>query len=319
MPLDRHAKRLLDMISAGRSEGSVQPTADSLRRSMLRLAEAADARNVPIGGIEDRTAPGLGGPIALRIYTPTDADPGAIPCIVYFHGGTGVFCGIATHDGLCRILANSSGCRVISAEYRLAPENPFPAAIDDAMFVTTWVAENAAEFFIDPARLVVAGDSAGGTAAAVVCQLAAQAGTPLIALQLLLCPVTDLADETESRRMFAQGYFIERSTLAWAKEVYCGDADPSDPRVSPVRAPSLAGLPPAHIHTAEFDPMRDEGEAYARKLAEAGVPVRYTCHAGMIHHFYCMAGAIPQARNILASIGASLREALNHTATAAIS
>jgi len=137
-------------------------------------------------------------------------------------------------------------------------------------------------------------------------------------LQLLLCPVTDLADETESRREFARGFFIERSTLAWAKKAYCGDADYSDPRVSPLRAPSLAGLPPAHIHTAEFDPMRDEGEAYARKLEAAGVPVRYECHAGMIHHFYCMAGAIPQARNVLASIGESVRHALAQRASEAI-
>jgi acetyl esterase/lipase len=318
MPLDRHAKRLLEMISAGRSETVAQPTAESLRRSMLRLAEVADARHVPIGGIEDRMAPGANGPITMRVYTPVEADAGPIPCIVYFHGGTGVFCGIATHDGLCRLLANASGCRVISIEYRLAPEYPFPAAIEDAMAATMSIVENAATLEIDPARLVVAGDSAGGTVAAVLCQLAAQGGAPQIALQLLLCPVTDLAEETESRRAFAQGYFIERSTLAWAKEVYCGAADCSDPRVSPLRASSLAGLPPAHIHTAEFDPMRDEGEAYARKLEDAGVPVRYACHAGMIHHFYCMAGAIPQARNILGSIGASVREALTQAASGAI-
>jgi len=318
MPLDRHAKRLLEMISAGRSEHVVQPTAESLRRSMLRLAEVADARRVPIGSVEDREAPTPEGRIAMRVYTPVEADPGPLPCIIYFHGGTGVFCGIATHDGLCRLLANSSGCRVISIEYRLAPEHPFPAAIDDAVSVTRWIAENAAALDIDPARLVVAGDSAGGTLAAVLCHLAADVGAPQIALQLLLCPVTDLADETESRREFARGFFIERSTLAWAKKAYCGDADYSDPRVSPLRAPSLAGLPPAHIHTAEFDPMRDEGEAYARKLEAAGVPVRYECHAGMIHHFYCMAGAIPQARNVLASIGESVRHALAQRASEAI-
>lgn len=317
MPLDRHAKRLLEMISAGRGETVRQPTAESLRRSMLRLAEVADVRHVPIGGIEDRMAPGPDGPITMRVYTPLEAEAGPLPCIVYFHGGTGVFCGIATHDGLCRLLANASGCRVISIEYRLAPEHPFPAAIEDGMAATMSIVENAATLEIDPARLVVAGDSAGGTVAAVLCQLAAQAGAPQIALQLLLCPVTDLADETESRRAFAQGYFIERSTLAWAKNAYCDGADCLDPRVSPLRAPSLAGLPPAHIHTAEFDPMRDEGEAYARRLEGAGVPVRYACHAGMIHHFYCMAGAIPQARNIVGSIGVSVREALNQAASGA--
>jgi acetyl esterase/lipase len=207
---------------------------------------------------------------------------------------------------------------VISVEYRLAPEYPFPAAIDDALAATLAIVENAATLEIDPTRLAVAGDSAGGTVAAVLCQLAAQAGAPHIALQLLLCPVTDLADETESWRAFAQGYFIERSTLAWAKTAYCGAADCRDPRVSPLRASSLAGLPPAHIHTAEFDPLRDEGEAYARRLEDAGVSVRYVCHDGMIHHFYCMAGAIPRARNILSSIGASVREALSQAASGAI-
>ena len=318
MPVDRHAKRLLEMISAGRSETVAQPSAESLRRSMLRLAEVADARHVPIGAVEDCQAQGSDGPVAMRVYTPVEADPAPMPCIVYFHGGTGVFCGIATHDGLCRLLANASGCRVMSIEYRLAPEHPFPAAIDDAVSVTTWIIDNAAALEIDPTRLVVAGDSAGGTLAAVVCQLAARAGGPQIALQLLLCPVTDLADETESRREFARGYFIERGTLTWAKEAYCGDAEYADPRISPLRAPSLAGVPPAHIHTAEFDPMRDEGQAYARKLEAAGVPVRYECHSGMIHHFYCMAGAIPHARKVLASIGGAVREALSQTSSEAI-
>lgn len=319
MPLDRHAKRLLEMISAGRSETVARPNAESLRRSMMRLAEVADARHVPIAAVEDRVAQTSGGPIGIRIYTPIDADSSPLPCMIYYHGGTGVFCGIATHDGLCRLLANSSGCRVISVDYRLAPEHPFPAAIDDAMSVTQWIVEHSDALAIDPSRIVIAGDSAGGTIAAVVCQLAARQDGPSIALQLLLCPVTDLSEESASRREFAEGYFIERSTLAWAKDVYCGAADDSDPRVSPLRAPSLSGLPPAHVHTAQFDPMRDEGEAYAHRLELAGVPVRYVCHEGMIHHFYCMAGAIPQARQILGSIGASVRVALSQMPSAAVS
>jgi acetyl esterase/lipase len=307
MPLDRHAKRLIEMIAAGRREGAGELTAESLRRSMLRLADATDARRVPIAAVEERLVPGPSAAVPVRIYTPCDAAADPLPCIAYFHGGTGVFCGIETHDGLCRMLANASGCRVVSVAYRLAPEHPFPAAIDDGVCVTTWIAEHADELEVDRDRLVVAGDSAGGTIAAVVCQLAARGAGPHIALQVLLCPVTDLAEESESRRAFAEGYFIERSTLEWAKRVYSAGADLADPRVSPLRAASFDGLPPAHIHTAEFDPMRDEGEAYATALSKSGVRVRYTCHPGLIHHFYCMAGAIPQARTVLASVGTDIR------------
>jgi acetyl esterase len=310
MPLDRYAKRLLEMIAAGRGDATTELTPDSIRRSMTRLAEAADVRHVPIGGVEDREVTSPDGPIPIRIYTPCEVNADRLPSIVYFHGGTGVFCGIETHDGLCRLLASSSGCKVISTEYRLAPEHPFPAAIEDGACVTRWVAEQAAELEVDPARLVVAGDSAGGTIAAVISQLATREGGPRIALQVLLCPVTDLAEDTESRRVFSEGFFIERSTLEWAKSMYCAGADLGDPRISPLRAESLVGLPPAHVHTAEFDPMRDEGEAYARALAAAGVPVRYTCHAGLIHHFYCMAGAIPIGRAVLASVGAAIHDAL---------
>lgn len=312
MPLERHAKRLLDMLAAGRQGDKPPLSAESLRRSMTRLAEAADARHVPIGCVEDRYAPGSEGDIPVRIYTPCDANGETLACVVYFHGGTGIFCDIGTHDGLCRMLANASGCRVISVGYRLAPEHPFPAGLDDAMSATRWVAERTSELRVDPERLVVAGDSAGGTIAAVLCQLArAQGDRPRIALQVLLCPVTDAAAESESRLAFAEGYFIDRATLEWATAVYCAGADRRDPRVSPLHAPSLAGLPPAHIHTAEFDPTRDEGEAYAKALAAAGVPVRYTCHPGLIHHFYCMAGALPQARVVLDSLGAEIREAID--------
>jgi len=307
MPIDRHAKRLLEMIAAGRRDGAGELTAESMRRSMLRLADAADARRVPIAVIEDTLVPSRVGSMPVRIYTPCNASTDSLPCIVYFHGGTGVFCGIQTHDGLCRMLANASGCKVASVGYRLAPEHPFPAAIDDGVCATTWIAEHADELQVDRERLVVAGDSAGGTIAAVICQLAASGAAPPVALQVLLCPVTDLSEESESRRTFAEGYFIERATLEWAKGVYCAGADLADPRVSPLRAASFAGLPPAHIHTAEFDPMRDEGEAYAHALSKAGVRVRYTCHAGLIHHFYCMAGAIPPARAVLAAVGTDIR------------
>lgn len=358
------------MVAAGKSDASSKPSdvmssdvissdvmsPDAMRQSFNTLARAVDARNVPIGACENRDIPGPCGAIPLRIYTPaTDAGgsqgagspadaalagslAGPLPALIFFHGGAGVFCSIDTHDGLCRILANESGCRVISVGYRLAPENKFPAAIDDACAATAWIFAQCDVLGIDPSRIGVAGDSAGATLATVVCHHARRtAGADSaglgnarpgsagfgsagfgIALQVLLCPVTDPGRDSPSRRAFAQGYFFDMATLDWALEHYLPDgADLSDPRLSPLRADDFGGLPPAHIHTAEFDPFRDEGAAYAEALMRARVPVVYTCHEGMIHHFYCMSGAIPNARGALNGIGSAVRAAFSGRAAEA--
>jgi acetyl esterase len=310
MPLDPYAKRLLDMVAVGKADLS-RLSPDAMRQAIDRLAQAVDVKNVPIGACENREIPGPAGGIPLRIYTPATTAAGALPALVYFHGGTGVFCSIETHDGLCRVLANESGCRVISVGYRLAPEHKFPAAIDDAYAATEWVFAHREGLGIDPERIAVGGDSAGATLAAVVCQQAKQRTGPDIALQLLLCPVTDLGLDSSSRRAFSEGYFFDMATLDWALGHYLTpDVDMSDPRLSPLRAADFADLPPAHIHTAEFDPFRDDGKAYADTLGRARVPVAYTRHQGLIHHFYCMAGAIPEARVAIKGIGHSLRAAL---------
>jgi acetyl esterase/lipase len=209
------------------------------------------------------------------------------------------------------MLANDSGCRVISVDYRLAPEHKFPAAVEDSYAATRWVSEHALLLGIDRERIAVCGDSAGGTLAAVVCQLARQTGGPSIALQVLFCPVTDLSVETDSRKAYGEGYFFDRTTIDWALRHYCpAGMDLRDPRISPLCASDLAGLPPAHIHTAEFDPFRDEGKAYADRLESAGVKVRYTSHIGMIHHFYGMAGVIPYARLAMRAAGSAIKESL---------
>jgi acetyl esterase/lipase len=310
MPLNSHAKRFLDMLTMGGTLEAAELTPTRMRAELLRLSRIMDAKNVPIARIENRRLPS-DGEIPTRVYVPAESAARASPGLVYFHGGTGVFCSVETHDGLCRMLANASGCRVISVEYRLAPEHKFPAAVEDSFAAARWIFEHALELGIDPERLAVGGDSAGGTLAAVVCQLARQAATPRIALQVLLCPVTDIGAETPSRRNYAEGYFLSKATMEWALRHYCPpDADLSDPRLSPLRACDLRGLPPAHIHTAEFDPLRDEGKAYAHRLVQAGVDVRYTCHHGMIHHFYGMAAIIPYARTAIAAAGAAIREAL---------
>jgi len=311
MPLDPHAKRLLDILAAGRTDIS-QLAPEAMRQAMDKLAHLVDAKNVSIGAVEDREIPGPASRLPIRIYTPAMKMTGRLPALIYFHGGTGVFCSIETHDGLCRMLANESCCRVISVGYRLAPEHKFPAAIEDSYAATKWAFAHSEEMDIDPKRIAVGGDSAGATLAAVVCQMAKQMAGPELALQVLICPVTDLGLDSSSRRSFSEGYFFDMATLDWALQHYLtSDAEVSDPRISPLRAIDFRALPTAHIHTAEFDPFRDDGKAYADALERASVPVLYTCHVGMIHHFYCMAGAIPYSRFVIRVIGNSIKAALS--------
>jgi acetyl esterase/lipase len=308
MPLDPHAKRLLHIMSATRT--AERPNVEAMRNMILELAGVADAKDAPVRSSENREIPGLEGPLPIRIYTPVMASADTLPALIYLHGGAGVFCDLGTHEGLCRLLATSSSCRVISVGYRLAPEHRFPAAVDDARTAVRWIFEHCRELGIDPKRIVIGGDSAGATLATVVCQLE-RASERNFALQVLICPVAAIQADTQSRRMYSHGYFFDMATLAWALEHYLPpDADPLDPRLSPLYSNDLRGVPPAHIHTAEFDPFRDEGEAYADALERAQVCVRRWRHPGMIHHFYCMAGLIPQARQIIGQMGEAIRQAL---------
>ena len=222
---------------------------------------------------------------------------------------------LETHDVLCRQLTAESGASVVAVDYRLAPEHKFPAAVDDAWAATRWVAAHAAGLGVDAGRLAVGGDSAGGTLAAVVTLLARERGGPSLALQVLIYPVTDLGAETRSYADFADGFMLTRETMRWFSAQYLnGGREAADWRASPLRAPSLAGLPPALVVTAGFDPLRDEGEAYARQLREAGVRVDATCYGGMIHGFVPMGRLIESGNRAVAHIGASLREALRPTA-----
>jgi acetyl esterase/lipase len=301
VPLDRGAERLLKMLAVtGRATGPLR-TAEGRRRALEALAEMVEETPAEPVETSDRMLPGPGGPLAARLYVPPAAGRG---CIVYFHGGGWVAGGLATHDGVCRRLALGAATRVLAVDYRLAPEHPFPAAFEDALAAVRWAADEAESLGFDPARLVVAGDSAGAGLAAAVAQSRER---PPLALQLLLCPILSPAEDSASRRAFADGYFLESSNLAADLADYCGGgADPRDPRLSPLLAADLAGLPPALIHTAEYDPFRDEGEAYARRLRDAGVGVRQTRHGGMIHYFYAMPRAIGPAAEALAGIGAEV-------------
>jgi acetyl esterase/lipase len=254
---------------------------------------------------QDLILPGPGGRICARLYARPHASPAVL---VYLHGGGWVAGGLDTHDGLCRRLAASSGVKLLAVDYRLAPEHPFPAAIEDALAVLRWTAEHAVELGLDARRLAIGGDSVGAGLAAAVLQ---DPAAPALALQVLLCPVLDLANETPSRRAYAQGYFLEPATLAEDLRDYCGEApDLRDPRLSPLLAKDLSGQPRALIHLAECDPFRDEAEAYGRRLAQAGVAASVTCWPGMIHYFYCLARIIAGVDEVLDTIGAEIAEVL---------
>jgi acetyl esterase len=288
------------------------------RKKVLELTRMVECREA-IGNIESGLLPGPSGPLSFRVYTPLTLEDEPSAGVIFFHGGAWVLGDLDTHDCLCRILANESGCRFISVDYRLAPEHPFPAAVEDACAATAWIAAHAAELTIDPTRLAVAGDSAGGNLAAVVCQRAKDFELK-IALQVLLCPVTDIAADNQSHREFGEGYFLETPLMSWAKSHYLSsDTDITDPRLSPLRASDLSGLPPAIIHTAGFDILRDEGHAYGDALERAGTEVQYVCHEDMIHHFYAMAGAIPYARTALRAVGVDIKKALSRARTALLS
>jgi acetyl esterase len=315
MQLCTNARLFLDMVAASGQPKLWELNPVEARKKVVELTRLVECEEA-IGKIEDRALPGPGGPLPYRVYTPVTAKDRPSGGIIFFHGGAWVLGDLNTHDCLCRILANESGCRVASIDYRLAPEHPFPAAVEDACAATAWIAAHTAELNIDPTRLGVAGDSAGGTLAAVVCQVMKGSGFK-IALQVLLCPVTDIAADNASRREFAEGYFLEGPLMSWAGTHYLSSGtDINDPRLSPLRAPNLSGLPPAHIHTAGYDLLRDEGKAYADALERAGVSVRHMCHEHMIHHFYAMAGAIPYARTALEAVGQDIKSVLSPAVSA---
>lgn len=311
MPLDPHAKKLLEMLNAAGPADVSRLAPQDMRADFERLARMVGVAGVVVDAAEDRALPGPGGPIPIRVYAPKDSGSATLPGLIYFHGGGGVFGSIESHDNFCRVLANAATCRVVSVGYRLAPEHRFPAAVEDAYAAICWIAEHARDFRIDPRRLAVAGDSIGGGLATVVCRMARDGGGPDLALQVLLCPALEMSKNSETRVAFAAGYFLTQATIDWTVKHYCPPGtDLADPRISPLLAEDLSGLPPAHVHTAEFDPLRGEGAAYAERLQRAGVAVRHTCHAGMIHHFYAMGGVIPYAHTAVAAAGAAIRSAL---------
>lgn len=306
----------LDIAAAG----LLQQLADA-NMPALNDMEPADARLAAegftsLGGdgddvaeITNRTVPGPDGEIPIRIYRPvaTDAE---LPCLVYFHGGGWVFGTLDATDAICKSLANRAGCVVVSVDYRLAPEHKFPAPLDDCFAATEWLAANGAEIGVDRHRLAVGGDSAGGNLAAAVCLKARGNSFPTLRMQLLVYPVTDHSFDTESYTANGENYLLTRDMMQWFWNHYLNNAsDDANPLASPLRAATHDRLPPALVITAEFDPLRDEGAAYAHKLLDARVPVTLSRYDGMIHGFFQMLAVFRQASDAADEAAAALRKA----------
>lgn len=312
---DIHAFLRLAELSGTRSivEGRSPEQARAENREGAAVTAGAPR---PMARVESLAIPGAAGEIPARLYAAapelsaagTDRDS---PLIAYFHGGGWVIGDLDTHDGVARFLATHAGCRVLSVDYRLAPEHPFPAATEDAFAAFDWAAKHATELGIDPARIAVGGDSAGGNLAAAVSLLARDAGRPQPAMQLLIYPVTDAVGGQPSRSLFREGFLLTAADMDWFEGHYLpSGAAEDDPRVSMLRARNLAGLPPAYVTTAGFDPLRDEGEAYAERMRAAGARVALRRHPGLIHGFANLTAVSRSARAAMLEVCGALRMAL---------
>jgi acetyl esterase len=308
MPLDPQVKLLLDEDLAKVLPSLVELEPAQARRRMSALTPPVEPL-LAATRVEDINIPGPGGKIPLRLYYPEGSSP--FPVLVYFHGGGWVIGSLDSHHAFCHALSKASGCLVVAVDYRLAPENPYPAPVEDAFAATCWVRENAAAVQADTGRMAVGGDSAGATLAAVVALMARDRGGPSINLQVLIYPITDRNFETSSYLQNADGCMLTRDLMVWFWNHYLIDEDSAaDPYVSPLRAEDLSRLPQALIITAEYDPLRDEGEAYARRLKAAGVPVTLSRYDGMIHGFIRMTARLDQARVALNEVADVLKRAL---------
>jgi acetyl esterase len=308
MPLDPQAADYLQQLAKIDAPDVTELTPEAARRSML---EATASLGPPdeVARVNSRTVPTSAGGLASRHYVPQTVAAGA-PVLVFFHGGGFVIGDLDTHDGMCRAIANAAACHVVSVHYRRAPEHRFPAAAEDAFAAACWVRENAAELGADPDRVFVGGDSAGGNLSAVTALMVRDRGRPPLAGQILIYPVTDYRFDTSSYGEFRDGYMLTRGAMRWFWKQYLRDeADGALPYASPLRCGDLSRLPPALVITAECDPLRDEGEAYAHALERAGVPTILRRYDGMIHGFLRRLNAFDKARAALADLAAWLRRA----------
>ncbi|MEQ9359476.1 alpha/beta hydrolase [Coleofasciculus chthonoplastes] len=279
-------------------------------REQATQANQLSHKPEPVALVENRLIPGSQIDIPIRIYTPAGNPP--FPILVFFHGGGWVIGNLEAVDSICRTLTNQAGCIVVSVDYRLAPEHKFPAAVEDAYTATEWVAKNAASFQGDPKRIAVGGDSAGGNLAAVVALLSRDRKFPSLRYQVLFYPATQYGFDTDSHRQNGKDYLLTTELLVWFWHHYLSSAaDGQNPQASPLLADDLSNLPPALIITAEYDPLRDEGEAYGMRLQKAGVSVKMTRYDGTIHGFVGMAQVLDQGREALAEAAVALQSQFN--------
>lgn len=310
MPVDPQIQDLLDM-------GTGVPATNTLSVAEARAQYEGRIRlmapGAEVASVHERTVAGPGGALKLRIYRPIGQGP--FPLLAFFHGSGFVLCSLDTHDGMCRNLCEGARCVVVSVDYRLAPEHKYPAGLDDCVFATHWIVEHAAELEGDANRLAVAGDSAGGNMAAAAAMRIRDHGGPKLRGQLLIYPVTDYhTPGTPSYRENAEGYGLTRDTMVWFWDHYLNDpSEAGDPYVSPLRARDFANLPPALVVTAEYDPLRDEGESYAEKLRNAGTPVVVSRWDGMNHGFFFWVGRVDKTGEAMAESCQWLRQAFNQS------
>ncbi len=294
-------------------EASGTPSMESLDPATARKLSAAARPQVPpisLERIEQLSIPVEGAKIGARLYA--SSKKANLPLLVFYHGGGWVLGDLDSHDGVCRSLAKETGAIVVSVDYRLAPEHKFPTPLYDCYQAKEWLVKNGGDLGIDSSRLAVGGDSAGGNLAAAVAMMTQQIRSAPICHQMLFYPVTDYGIDTASYRAFAEGFYLGRREMMWFWDHYLtSKADGANPLASPLRAPSLTGLPPATIFTADHDPLRDEGKAYAEALKAAGVAVNYRDFAGMIHGFVNLLGIVPAASQAIAAAGTDLSAAFS--------
>lgn len=307
MSLDSQTKMIIEYLAAAGT-----PPLEALTPEEARQAFTLPQGDLePVGRVEDRTIPGPESDLPIRVYYPKDAQPN-YPAIVYYHGGGWVVGNLDSHENICRALTNIANCVTISVDYRLAPEHKFPAAVYDCYAAVDYVYDHAEEFQVDQTRIAVGGDSAGGNLAAVISTMVKDKNKPAICFQLLLYPATNILG-TPSASMVenAEGYFLTKSTMEWFRDCYINGEVEDTPLLSPILYEDVRGLPPALVITAEYDPLRDEGEDYAKKLADAGVEVELTRYDGTIHGFISMAGVIDLGKEALEQAGTALKKAFN--------